>query len=244
MARPRRRLIGLLVVLAVLAAAGFAVWWFFIRDDAPPPADIDAAGRTLEESGAGGEALDADDLVGDWTVDDSVGSFDDFSGTWAGYRFDEQLARVGATTAVGRTPAVTGTMTVDENEVTDVRVEVDMTQLQSDQSRRDQAIKTSGLETEEFPTGAFELTEPLELPDGVESGEQAQAVATGELTLHGVTQEVTIDLSAQLRGDQAVIVGSSPVALSDFDIEPPTNAAVLSVSETGEFEFQVFFRKA
>jgi hypothetical protein len=47
---------------------------------------------------------------GTWTVDQSVGSFTRFTGTWAGYRFDEELVRIGTNTAVGRTPNVTGTM--------------------------------------------------------------------------------------------------------------------------------------
>jgi len=243
MARPRRTLIGVVLLLVVVATAGFAGWWFLIRDDAPPRADIDTASETLAEAG-GGEDVAVGDLVGDWAVDDSVGSFDDFSGTWAGYRFDEELASVGANTAVGRTPGVTGGMTVSEDQVTAVDVEVDMTALQSDQDRRDQTIKSRGLETEHFPTGSFTLTEPVDLPDGVETGERVQAIATGDLTLHGVTREVTVDLEAELTGDRAVVVGSSPVALADFDIEPPTNAAVLSVSGEGEFEFQIFFAKS
>jgi len=243
--RRRRPLLKILaVVVVLLVAAGVGVWYFLIREDAPERANIEAAAETLDESGAGDTEVDPADLVGDWTVDTSVGSFDDFSGTWAGYRFDEGLARVGASTAVGRTPGVTGGMTVSEDQVTAVDVEVDMTALQSDQDRRDQTIKSRGLETEHFPTGSFTLTESVDLPDGVETGERVQAIATGDLTLHGVTREVTVDLEAELTGDRAVVVGSSPVALADFDIEPPTNAAVLSVSGEGEFEFQIFFAKS
>jgi polyisoprenoid-binding protein YceI len=243
MARAKRVLFGIVgVVVVVAVAAGVGVWYFLIREDAPERADIEAASETLDES-AGDEAVAPEDLVGDWSVDSTVGSFEDFSGTWAGYRFDEELASIGATTAVGRTPDVTGTLTVTEDEVTAVDVEVDMTTLRSDEERRDNAIRERGLESNRFPTGTFTLTEPLELPDGVASGERAQAVASGELTLHGVTNEVTIDLEAELRGDQAVVIGSAPVALADFGIEPPTNAAVLSVAEEGEFEFQVFFSK-
>jgi polyisoprenoid-binding protein YceI len=242
--RRRRPLLKILAVLVVLlVAAGVGVWYFLIREDAPERADIDTAAETLDESGAGDTDVAVEDLVGEWTVDTSVGSFDDFSGTWAGYRFDEELASIGATTAVGRTPDISGTMTVTETAVTDVAIEVDMTTLQSDQDRRDNAIRSRGLETDTFPTGTFTLTEPLAIPDGIQDGAEVQAVATGELTLHGVTNPVTVDIEARLVGDQAVIVGSSPVALTDYDIEPPTGAAVLSVSNEGEFEFQVFFSR-
>jgi polyisoprenoid-binding protein YceI len=242
--RRRRPLLKILaVVVVLLVAAGVGVWYFLIREDAPERANIEAAAETLDESGAGDAEVDPADLVGDWTVDTSVGSFDDFSGTWAGYRFDEELASIGATTAVGRTPDVSGTMTVTETEVTAVDIEVDMTTLQSDQDRRDNAIRSRGLETDTFPTGTFTLTEPLAIPEDIDSGAEVQSVATGELTLHGVTNEVTVDLDARLVGDQAVVVGSSPVALTDYGIEPPTGAAVLSVDNEGEFEFQVFFSR-
>lgn len=241
--RRRRRPRMVALALVVLAAAGAAGWYFWVREDAPERANIRDASQTLD-SVASGDAVAPEDLVGDWTVDTSVGAFDDFTGTWAGYRFDEELASIGATTAVGRTPDVSGTMTVTEDEVTGVTVEVDMTTLQSDRSFRDEAIRTRGLQTDDFPTGTFELAEPLEVPDGLTDGSEAQAKATGNLTIHGVTQEVTVDLEARLTGDRAVVVGSAPVALTDFDIEPPTGARVLSVSDEGEFEFQVFFAKS
>lgn len=233
-----------LAALLVVALAGAAVWYFVIREDAPEEANIEDATAALEEANAGDTAAAPADLAGEWTVDTSVGSFDDFSGTWAGYRFDEELAGIGATTAVGRSPVVSGTMTVTEDEVTDVEVEVDMTALQSDQSFRDEAIRTRGLQTNDFPTGTFVLTSPMEFPEGVADGETVQATATGDLTLHGVTREVTIDMEAQLSGGRAVVIGSSPVALTDFDIEPPTGARVLAVNNEGEFEFQVFFTKS
>ena len=86
----------------MLGAAAFAGWWFRFRDDAPPGADIDSAGETLNEaagSGTDGTAADgsaAGGFEGTWTVDQSIGSFeDDFSGTWAGHRFQEELAGIG-----------------------------------------------------------------------------------------------------------------------------------------------------
>jgi polyisoprenoid-binding protein YceI len=246
MARSRRTLlIGGGALIVVLAVVGFAAWWFLIRDDAPEEASIDDASQTLDESGSG--SSEGASLEGTWQVDDSIGSFDydaeDFSGTWAGYRFDEELGGIGANTAVGRTPGVTGSMTVEGDEVTAAEVEVDMTTLQSDEDRRDNAITSRGLETDRFPTGTFRLTEPLALPDGVESGERVSTSATGELTLHGVTNPVTLEVEAELRGENAVIVGNAPVAMSDFDIDPPTNAFVLSVEDEGTFEFQVFFSR-
>lgn len=246
MARSRRRTLGIIAGVAVLvvAAVGFAGWWFLIRDDAPPEADISTAGRTLDEEAGGAISGDAAGGVdGDWTVDTSVGSFDDFSGTWAGYRVEEELGGIGSNTAVGRTPDVTGTMTVAGDQVTVVDVEVDLTTLQSDNGRRDGALRSRGLESDRFPTATFSLTEPLALPAGVDAGERVTTQATGDLTIHGVTQPVTLTVDAQLSGTTAAIVGQAPVRLADFDIDPPTGFSVLSINEDGTFEFQIFFTK-
>lgn len=238
-----RRKLGVIAASAVvvLAVIGFAGWWFLIRDDAPPEADLDTASETLDEQGDSAAA--GDGIEGEWTVDTSVGSFDDFSGTWAGYRFDEELAGVGTNTAVGRTPNVTGSMTVEGGEVTAVDVEVDLTTLQSDSGTRDGALGTRGLESDQFPTATFALTSPLALPAGVDSGERATAQATGDLTIHGVTKEVTLDVEAELSGGTTAVVGQAPVLLTDFDIEAPTGFSVLSIKDEGTFEFQLFLTR-
>jgi polyisoprenoid-binding protein YceI len=250
MARSRRTIGVAAGAVVLLGAAAFAGWWFLLRDDAPPAADIDVAGETLDAATPGTGDASSDGSAGDagvdgtWTVDQSVGSFTRFTGTWAGYRFDEELVSIGTNTAVGRTPNVTGTMTVADGVVTAVDVEVDLTTLDSDSDRRDGALRTRGLESDRFPTAAFGLSEPVQLPAGLSDGERAPASATGELTIHGVTNEVSVELQAELQGDAAVVVGSAPVALADYGIEPPTGFTVLSISDDGTFEFQLFFSKA
>jgi polyisoprenoid-binding protein YceI len=246
MARPGRKILVAAGVIAVLGAAAVAGWWFLIRDDAPPEADIDAAGETLDEAatpGTGEASSDTAAVAGTWTVDRSVGSFADFSGTWAGYRFDEELVGIGGNTAVGRTPDVSGTMAVADGAVTAVDVEVDLTTLDSDSDRRDGALRSRGLESDRFPTATFRLTEPVALPEALTDGERATVTATGELTIHGVTNDAAVELQAELQGDTAVVVGSAPIALADYGIDPPTGLSVLSISGDGTFEFQLFFSK-
>ena len=243
-----RRKLGVIAGVTVLlvAVAGFAGWWFLIRDDAPPEADIDTASETLDEAGAGdsanGEEAAADSAIdGTWSVDTSVGTFDDFTGTWAGYRVEEELASIGTNTAVGRTPNVSGSMTVEGDQVTAVDVEVDLTTLRSDSGNRDGALRSRGLESDQFPTATFSLTEPIALPAGAGDGERVTAQATGDLMIHGVTQPVTLTVEAELSGGAAAVVGQAPVALADFDIDPPTGFSVLSIRDQGTFEFQLFF---
>src|SRR4051794_27733811 len=115
--RKRWWIVALAAVLAVVVAGG-AVWYFVFRDDAPAEVSLDRAAKSLddEQSGttatSGGTQSSGSGLDGTWTVDPSIGSFSDFSSSYAGFRVQEQLVGIGAKTAVGRTPKVTGTMTV------------------------------------------------------------------------------------------------------------------------------------
>lgn len=240
----RKRIVIGAGAIAVLLVVGFAGWWFVLRDDAPEEANIADAGATLDEASGGDGAAGDRSVEGEWTVDSSIGSFDDFSGTWAGYRVDEELEGIGATTAVGRTPDLSGTMTIAGDEVTAIDVEVDVTTLDSDSDLRDGQLAGRGLETDTFPTATFTLTSPVALPTGVDSGEETAAEVTGDLTIHGVTNEVTVTLDARLADGAAVVVGQAPVKLTDFGIEPPTGMRVLSIGDDATFEFQIFLTRA
>ena len=73
------------------------------------------------------------------------------------------LAGIGAFTAVGRTSAVTGSLAFDGAAITSVEIEADLTQLRSNDSRRDRTLGSQGLETGTYPTASFSLTQPIAL---------------------------------------------------------------------------------
>jgi polyisoprenoid-binding protein YceI len=177
----------------------------------------------------------------------------EIDGTWslaadgrsfAGYRVEEELARIGFTTAVGRSTAVEGSLTIDATTVTGVEVRVDMTALESDSSSRDGAIRGQALETTAFPEASFVTTEPIPLPENAPSGEPFSIDAAGDLTLHGVTRNVVVPLEAQLAEGNIVVVGSLPILFADYDIERPSAAVVLSVDDEGIMEFQLVFERS
>jgi polyisoprenoid-binding protein YceI len=241
---PRRLGVIAAVAAALMLLVAIGGWWFLVRDDAPEPANLETASETLDQEIDGqGEGATLADLEGAWTVDTSVGSFEEFSGTWAGYRVEEELAQVGLSTAVGRTPYVTGGMSVEGGQVTAVDIEVDVTTLQSDQDRRDSALATRGLETLAFPTATFSLGSPIPLPEDTGPGTVVAAPATGDLTIHGVTRAVTIDLEAHVSDGWVAVVGQAPIALTDFGIDPPTGFGVISIANDATLELQIFFTR-
>lgn len=231
---------------AVVAAAVFAVYWFVLRSDAPDAVSLEGALSTTTTTTAPGDNATT-------TTTDSVPSDAGLTGTWVidtsqdtfvGYRVEEELARVGFTTAVGRTPGVSGSLTVDGTTVTAAEFEADLTQLRSDSSNRDGQIRRQALETNDFPTATFALAEPIELGTEPTVGSPFTAEAIGDLTIHGVTNRVTIPLEGQLiDAGSVVVIGSIPILFADYDIDPPSAAVVLSVEDNGIMELQLFFTR-
>ena len=229
--------LGIVVVLAIAGVVAFKTIW---GGDAPEEVSL-----STSQPVATGDV----EFQGTWTIDNTSGEFDRqnerYTRTYAGYRINEELASVGANTAVGRTDDVTGTMTVAETSITAVEIEVDMTTLESDQERRDGAIERRGLETERFPTATFKLTEPIAVGKEPEAGEKITADATGDFTLHGVTKRITVPIEARWTGDKIQVTSSFDVMLSDYAIEKPTiPGRVLSVEDQGKVELQLNFVKS
>ncbi len=233
-----------LIAAAVIVVLGGLGAFLFLRDDSPDEVSLDAARDAVTETTAGSDTTAASDPVedgdvsGTWTVDSETGEFDfdTASGTFAGVRIAEELASIGSTTAVGRTGDVAGTVQIDGTTVTAADVEVDMTTITTNDQRRDDKVQEA-LETGEFPTATFSLTEPIELGDGAASGDEVSVTAVGDLTIHGVTQQ------AQLVDGTIVIVGSLEIAFSDYGVEVPSAPIVLSVEDVGTMELQLLLTR-
>jgi polyisoprenoid-binding protein YceI len=238
MARWKKLALGGTLVVVALGALG--VWWF-LRDDAPKAVSLDAAVSGVSS----GSAPSSGGVAGNWTVDTSVGtfSFEDSTGTFVGFRVAEQLSGIGSATAVGRTPAVSGTMTIDGTQLTATSITADMTALTTNNSRRDGPAREA-LGTSQFPNATFVLTKPIDLGAAAGTGAKTSVTATGDLTVKGVTKSVQFPLQAQLTGNTIVVVGSLDVVFSDFGITAPTAPIVLSVEDHGQIELQLFFTRA
>jgi polyisoprenoid-binding protein YceI len=244
-ARPGRRplaIIAGLILVAVVAAGGYGLWYLFLRSSGPPP--VSGASLAPVASAAAGSSpasLPAGGLDGTWNVDTTVGSFADFTNSFVGYRVQEQLGGIGANTAVGRTPKVSGSLTLAGAKITAATVSADLTALQSDDQRRDGQLARQGIQTSQFPTATFSLTSPIDLGSIPADGREVTVDATGQLTLHGQAKDVKIALKARLSGSVIEVAGSLEIAFADYGIDKPTSFAVLSIADTGTIELQLFF---
>ena len=242
--RARRRNVAIVVVVLVvvaLGAGGYGLWYLFLRPSGP--AAVSSESLALP-SAAVSSPLAAGGLAGTWNVDTSIGSSADSTDSFVGYRVQEQLASIGANTAVGRTATVSGTLTITGTQLTAATITADLTALASDDQRRDGQLVNHGLETASFPTATFTLTSPVDLGATPTDGHEIDVSATGTLALHGQTKTVQIALKTRLSGSIIEVVGSLPIDFSDYGIQAPNSFAVLSVSDKGTMELQLFFTHA
>jgi polyisoprenoid-binding protein YceI len=235
------RIAAVLVVIAGMAGGGYGLWYVFLRpSDAPA---VSVSGRPLPSLAGSADIPTAvvNDGDGEWAVNTGIGRFSDFTSSFVGYRVQEELAGIGGQTAVGRTPQVSGSLTVRDRTVTAATISADLTALVSDDERRDGQLRRQALETNAFPTATFVLTEPIALPADGEDGSPQQGTATGELTLHGVTRTVEVPMEGRLDGGVVVLTGSIDIEFADYGIQKPQAMIVLSVADHGTMEFQLFF---
>lgn len=237
------------------------------NDDSADDGDSDGDSDDGETDGADGSSDESDDAAGDESADDTgdtgdgdaaagsdegdTGSGDGLDGTWTveaneevtfvGYRIDEVLTTVGDFTVVGRTPDVTGTMQIEGTMVTATELVAQMETLTTDNGARDRAMRSQALETSQFPEATFSLTSPIDLGAIPADGETISVTATGDLTIHGVTQSVDFPLDAQVVGDNIVVVGQLDVLLADYGINAPSAPIVASVEDNAILELSVAF---
>jgi polyisoprenoid-binding protein YceI len=248
--------VGAAILALAVAGGGYGIWYLFLRPSGPPPVSISnvplptgapSATATAAPSSAASAAASSGPVAGvdgTWKVDSSVGSFSDFSGSFVGYRVQETLGSIGANTAVGRTPDVTGTMTIAGSKVTAAEFKADLTGLKSDDDRRDGQLRRQGIQTSQFPNATFKLTSPIDFGSVPADGQSVTVSATGDFTLHGVTKSVQVQLSAKRSADVIVVTGSLEIAFADYSIDKPQSFAVLSIDDHGTMEFQLLFTRA
>ena len=223
----------LTTVVVVLVAGGAAFWYFVLRDDAPAKASLDAIDQGGSSTTTGGKPVTLD---GTWKVEQGEDVF-------VGYRVQELFA--GDTikkTAAGRTPKVDGSMTIAGDQVSKVDITADVTQLKSDQARRDSAITMRGLQTQQFPEATFALTKPITLPS-TGSGQGGRRHRHRRPHAPRRDQVGRRRLKAEWDGSVIKVAGSTPIAFADYGIDTIEIPGFVKTNDNGTMELQLLFSK-
>ena len=162
------------------------------------------------------------------------------AGSEARYRVQEQLARLDVLSdAVGATQDVRGRIVLALDNViesADSRILIDLRTIRSDERRRDGYIRNNTLETALFPLAEFIPREILGLPVPLPTEGEATFQIVGDMTIHGVTSEVTWDVTASFTDSEVIGTAVTSFPFGMFGMEPPRVFLVLSVADNIRLE--------
>ncbi|HEY8766982.1 MAG TPA: YceI family protein [Dehalococcoidia bacterium] len=225
----RNLLIAAPIVAVLLLVGAGAGWYFLIRSNASPltdplpipssllnatPAPTIAAGTTgatattASSSGQGFKIL-SDQSEADYYVDEAI------TGTF-------YLTGDGAALDTTQTSQFT----------------VDLTTLESDQSRRDSRAQTA-LETSRFPTATFTAKSATGYDPSIPANQQQTLHLTGTLEIHGVQKEVTWELKITRQANVISALATLDFKFSDFGVTPPSLGGFVSVQDHGTLQAQI-----
>ncbi len=235
----------ILVALATLAAVGVGVLVWWLSGDEPAPVDPE---RAIDQDRVGDESTDItehpapeNDLDGRWAIDASRPV--DLSagrGTFVGYRVQEELANIGANTAIGRTADVEGFVEFSDTALIAAEITADLTALESDDSRRDGRVRTMLGPDAAAHFVLDGIIGPGEVPA---LGEIVEVDVAGMLTIVDVTQPLDVRVEVGMSERGLVVTGSTTILLDDFSIAVPSAAIVLSASNEAVIEWQLFLTR-
>jgi polyisoprenoid-binding protein YceI len=209
--------LGVLAIVGVVAAIGITM----LRSDDPdlrteapaiPTAGLDVApATTAPPTGAAPSAG-----VLRFTIDQS--------GSEAKYVVRETLRGVVGAFAVGTTNAITGDIYLTPQGLANgntSKFTVDLRQLKTDESLRDNFVRQNVLRTNQFPNAEFVAESITGFPAGYVEGQEATMTMRGNLTIRGVTKPVEWAVKARRAGDTLTGIADLRFNMTEFGITPP-----------------------
>jgi polyisoprenoid-binding protein YceI len=204
---------GIAALLVVLVLGAIA----FIKLQAVPAALSLPLGAASAPSGP---------LGGTWTAG---------AGSAAGFRVRESAFGV-SNAVVGRTSAVTGSVTIAGDTITSAtfRIKLDAITVGG---KAEPQVGTS-LDTRAYPIATISLIRPVTLMSGFASGSTVHVTVTARLTMNGTTRPVAVTLAARRSGPALQAAGTIPVEFSGWGIKEPAGFGFLAyLADHGTAEF-------
>jgi polyisoprenoid-binding protein YceI len=161
------------------------------------------------------------------------------------YVVEEELATIGANTAIGRTNAFIGQILLDSDSMpaSCSRFDVDMRTLVSDSSRRDNYLRGATLQSDQYPIATF-ILRAVEGLAALLTNEEQTFTLIGDLVFRGQSQLVAWEASAALDGDALIGSAFLEFGVTDFTIEKPVVGSVVSIDDTVRLEVDIVAQQA
>ncbi len=169
-------------------------------------------------------------------------------GSSASYLVTEQFVGINfPNDAEGTTPTISGTLVISPDGTIPAgssKIVADLRNLKSDQDQRDGYVRNRLLHTDQFPTAEFVPTKIDGLPKMIPFTGQAGVQITGNLTVHGVTKEVTFQGIATFNRDGTVAGrAKTSFGFDTFGLTKPTIARLMSVDDKITLELVYRFKR-
>lgn len=208
------------LALAVLLAAGCARGAAQPQAPEAPPftSRVEAGPAPTEAEDAVPAAADGDAYYVDTAQSEASYAVDE---TFLGQRLD--------VTAVGRTSALSGAIVLQDGVIQPSTVEVDLTTLRSDQSRRDNQVQRV-LDTKNHPRAVFRI-EGAEGDPVLTEGDEVPIRLKGTMTIKGVDRPLTFAGTAKLADGVLTLTAEARFAMTDFGVNPPNIANFVAVED-------------
>ena len=163
-------------------------------------------------------------------------------GSVARYIVKEQLARwISAKDVSGETEQVTGQIIVSPEGkliAKGSQFVVNVKSLKSDEAKRDNYIRKNALESNKFPEAVFEISSMKGWQGPLPSSGSINVSLTGNMTIHGVTKEITWDLAADVEQDIVNGIAKTEIDFNLFNIKKPRLPFILTLEDTLRLELE------
>jgi polyisoprenoid-binding protein YceI len=214
---PRKLWIPIVAVAALALFGAGGAYAYFFSGLRTSPSSLALSSPSASPAGTASAG------AGTWTIS---------SGSLVGYRVKEQfVGQSSSHDAVARTRDVSGQVTITQSGttymMTSAKVTAQLSSLASvDQvagynvTNRDRIVSQS-LSVSAYPTAIFQAPS-VTLPAGAETGQTVTLSVPGQLTIRGVTKDVTATVQLRVSGATAQVAGSISTNMTDFGISPPS----------------------
>ncbi len=226
MKRPRPLILaGAALAVIALVVVGAAVVWT-LRSDDPNLLTEAPAIPTSVSAGPDDSATPAADQTAEAGVDlpEGVRRFVVVSGdSSAKYVVEETLSGL-PSTAVGVTTDVTGEIYLTADGLyngAESKFMVDLSTLKTDESRRDNFVRSNVLQTNRYQFAEFVIESIDGFPAGYVEGDEANLTLSGTMTIKDVSLPMTFTVLARQAKDTLTATADTEFNMSDFGIDPP-----------------------